>query len=278
MWRALLSRLSIPDLEVIEEAVLAHAAELHLRLRRMRDARGLQKAHGLAVDRSAHGVAYCFQHEGVPSIRIQLQWERRVLTAGGCGWLASGAFRAGDSETLLVYQGNALRCDARQAKVPVVRAIELPVVKLRRDRLRAAELEAELDHAVLRRNVVADDRLMSLHRWLAIRRRSVKAHLHALQRAFLNGKRRHHDGPSFAQLRLLEVIGEEQFLLLRDGLSWDGGKLRRIGGEGRGCDETGEREEADVHPILRSVCFGFSGAKVICVGTTMAQALPFKTR
>ncbi len=131
--------------------------------------------------------------------------------------------------------------------MPVVRAVELPVVKLRRDRLRAAELKAELDHAVLRWDVIADDRLMSLHRWLAIRCRSIKAHLHALQRAFLDGKSRHHDGPSFAQLRLLEVIGEEQFLFLRDGLSGNGGKLRRIGGEGGGGDETGEREEAEVH-------------------------------
>ena len=77
----------------------------------------------------------------------------------------------------------------------------------------------------------------------------IEAHLRALQRAVLEGIRRHHDGPAFvlAQLGALEVIGEEQFLLLRDRLGGNGWQLRRIGGEGGGGDKAGEREEAEVH-------------------------------
>jgi hypothetical protein len=47
------------------------------------------------------------------------------------------------------FAPSAFEFDARHAEVPVVRAVELPVVKLRRDGLRAAEFEAELDDAVL---------------------------------------------------------------------------------------------------------------------------------
>ncbi|MCB1228382.1 MAG: hypothetical protein KDK99_21425 [Verrucomicrobiales bacterium] len=56
-----------------------------------------------------------------------------------------------------------------------------------------------------------------------------------------------HNGPAlaFAQFGALEVIGEEPFLLLRDRLGGNSGKLRRIGGEGGGGDKAGEREEAE---------------------------------
>jgi hypothetical protein len=114
----------------------------------------------------------------------------------------------------LVHEGDLVCGDARHAEVPVVRAVELPVVKLRRDGLRAAGLQEELDHAVLRRGI--------------------EAPLRARQRAVPKGKRRHHDGPAFvlSQPGALEVIGEEQFLLLRDRLRGNGGQLRRIGGKG----------------------------------------------
>jgi hypothetical protein len=145
---------------------------------------------------------------------------------------------------------NACGCDARHAEMPLVRAVELPVVKLSRDGLRAAELEAELDDAVLRRDVVADDGLMPFHCGLAILRWGGVTHLRALQRAVLEGKRRHHDGPALvlAQLGALEVIGEEQFPLLRDRLGGNRGQLRRIGGEGGGGDEgDGSEKRAEVH-------------------------------
>lgn len=75
-------------------------------------------------------------------------------------------------------------------------------------------------------------------------RRGIEAHLRAHQGAVLEELRRHHDGPAFvlAQLGALEVIGEEQFLLLRDRLRGNRGQLRRIGGEGGGGDE-----EAEIH-------------------------------
>ena len=144
---------------------------------------------------------------------------------------------------------NVCGYDPRHAEVPVVRAVELPVVKLRRDGLRAAELEAELDDVVLGREVVADDGLVPFHRGLAIRRRGIEAHLRAFQRAVLEGIHRHHDGSAFvfAQLGAVEVIGEEQNLLLRDRLGGNRGQLRRIGGEGGGGDKAGKREEAEVH-------------------------------
>ena len=161
---------------------------------------------------------------------------------------------------LLVREDDPLRPDARHADVPVVRAGERPVVKLRRDRLRAPEPEPELDHAVLRRHVRPDHRLMPLHRRFAFRlrltlpiprrlhRRGIEPHLRPLQRALLDGKSRHHDLPSTPQLRLLEVIRKQQLLLLRNRLFGNGRKLRCIRGEcGGGSDEAGEGEEAGVH-------------------------------
>ena len=215
----------------------------------MGDAGGLEEGDGFAVDGGAHGVAHGFEHEGVPSLGIEAEGEGDVLPASGCRGFAGGAFGSGDGEAFLVHEGDLVRRDARHAEVPVVRAVELPVVELRRDGLRAAELEAELDQAVLCRDVVADDGLMSFHRRLAILLRGIEAHLRALQRAVLEGIRRHDDGPAFvlAQLGPLEVIGEEQFLLLRDRLGGNGRQLRRIGGEGGGGDKAGEREEAEVH-------------------------------
>ena len=53
--RLLPHRLRAPDLEIVKPAVIAHAAKLHLRLRRMGDAGGLQEGHGLAVDGGAQG-------------------------------------------------------------------------------------------------------------------------------------------------------------------------------------------------------------------------------
>ena len=46
----------VPDLEIVKEAILAHAAEFHLRLRRVSDAGGLHKGDGLAIDGGAHGI------------------------------------------------------------------------------------------------------------------------------------------------------------------------------------------------------------------------------
>lgn len=177
----------------------------------MGDAGGLEEGDGLAVDGGAHGVAHGFEHEGVPGLGIEAEGEGDVLAAFGCGWFAGGTFGAGDGEAFLVGEGDLVSGDARHAEVAVVGAVELPVVKLRRDGLRAAELEAELDDAVLRWDVVADDDLMPFHCGLAILRRGIEAHLRALQRAVLDGIRRHHDGPAFvlAQLGALEVIGEE---------------------------------------------------------------------
>lgn len=53
-----LSCFRIPDLEIIEEAVLTHAAKFHFRLRRVCNAWGLQKGHCFAIDRGPHRVAY----------------------------------------------------------------------------------------------------------------------------------------------------------------------------------------------------------------------------
>ncbi len=248
-WLLRSARFRAPDLEIVEEAVFAHAAELDLGLGRVGDAGGLREGDGFAVDGGAQGVVYGFEQEGVPDLGIEAEGEGDVLSVGGRGWFAGGAFGAGEGEAFLVHEGDLVCGDARRAEVPVVRAVELPVVNLRRDGLRAAELEAELDHAVLRPDVVADDGRMPFHRGLALLRRGIEAHLRALQRAVLVGIRRHHDGPAFvlAQLSALEVIGKEQFLLLRDRLRGNGGQLRRIGGEGGGGDEAGEREEAEVH-------------------------------
>lgn len=86
---------------------------------------------------------------------------------------------------------------------------------------------------------------MPFHYRLALLRRGVEAHLRALQRAVLEGKRRHHDGPALvlAQLGALEVIGEEPFfffairfiLLLFE--SDNGRPLRRIAGGGMAVDQ-----------------------------------------
>ena len=242
---------STPDLQIVEAAALAHAAEFDFGLGRVGDAGGLQEGDGLAVEGGAHRVAHGFEPEGVPGLGIEAEREGHILAAFRRGGLAGGAFGAGDSEAFLVHEDDLVGGNARHAEVPVVRAVELPVVKLRRDGLRAAELEAELDDAVLGRDVVADDGLMPFHRGLALLRRGIEAHLHALQRAVLEGIRRHHDGPALvlAQLGALEVIGEEQFLLLRDRVRGNGGQLRRIGGEGGGGDKAGEREEAEVHGV-----------------------------
>lgn len=56
------ARLRIPDLEIVEEAALTHAAELDLGLGRMCDAGGLEEGDGFAVDGGAHGVAHGFEH------------------------------------------------------------------------------------------------------------------------------------------------------------------------------------------------------------------------
>lgn len=242
-------RLRAPDFEVVEEAVFAHAAELDLRLRCVGDAGGLEEGHGLAVDGGAHRVAHGFEHEAVPGLGIEAEREAGVFAAFRGRGLAGGAFGAGHGQALLIHEGDLVRRDARHAEVPVVRAVELPVVKLRRHRLRAAQPEAELDHAVLCRDVIADHRLMPLHRRLALLRRRVKAHLRALQRTVLQGKRRHHDGPALvlAQLRPLKVIGKEHLLLLRRRLCGDGRQLRRISSEGGGGEKAGQGEEAEVH-------------------------------
>ena len=215
----------------------------------MGDAGGLEEGDGLAVDGGAHRVAHGFEHEAVPGLGIEAEGEGGVFAALRCRRLAGGAFGPGHGQALLIHQDDLVRRDARHAEVPVVRAVELPVVKLRRHGLRPAEPKAELDHAVLRRDVVADHRLMPLHRRLALLRRRVKAHLRALQRAVLQGKRRHHDGPALvlAQLRPLKVIGKEQLLLLRRRLCGNRGQLRRISSEGGGGEKAGQGEEAEVH-------------------------------
>jgi hypothetical protein len=89
-------------------------------------------------------------------------------------------------------------------------------------------------------------------RRLAILRRGIETHLRALQRAVLQEIRRHHDGPAFvlALLGALEVIGEEQFLLLRDRLGGNRGQLRRIGGEG-GC---GDKKDCSEKAELNILC------------------------
>ena len=128
----------------------------------------------------------------MPGLGIGAEGEGDILPAFRCRRFAGGTFGAGDGEAFLVHEGDLVRRDARHAEVPVVRAVELPVVNLRRDGLRAAELEAELDHAVLRPDVVADDGLMPFHRGLALLRRGIEAPL----RAVLQGIRWHHNGPS----------------------------------------------------------------------------------
>ena len=141
-----------------------------------------------------------------------------------------------------------LRPDARHADVPVVRAGERPVVKLRRDRLRAPEPEPDIDHAVLHRHVRSDHRLMPLHRRLCLcirrglHRRRIEPHLRPLQRALLDGKSRHHDGPRLPQIRPPEVVRKKQLLLLRNRPFGNRRQLRRIRGECGGGDEAGEDE------------------------------------
>lgn len=75
----------IPYLEVIEEAVFAHAAEFNLRLRRVDDACGLEVGDQLAVEGEAHGVAQGLQHERVRGLEIEAEGESRVVCAGGRG-------------------------------------------------------------------------------------------------------------------------------------------------------------------------------------------------
>jgi len=67
---------------------------------------GLEEGHGLAVDGGAHGVADGFEHEGVPGLGIEAEGEGDVLAAGGRGWLAGGAFGAGEGEAFLVHEGD----------------------------------------------------------------------------------------------------------------------------------------------------------------------------
>ena len=254
----LLHRVCIPNLEVVEKPILPHAAELHLRLRRVRDAGRLQIRDRFSIHRGPHRIAHRLQREGVPRVRIEAQREGDIAPSGWCWRLAGRARGPGHREPLLIREDDRFGRDARHAEVPVVRTVERPVVKLRRDRLRAPEPEPELDHAVLRRDVVADHRLMPLHRRLRLHiprrlhRRSIEPHLRPLQRALLDGIGRHHDGPSLPQLRPLEVIRKKQLLLLRNRLVGNGRKLRRICSEGR-CysDEAGEGEEAGVHGVMR---------------------------
>ena len=219
----------------------------------MRDAGRLQIRDRLSIHRGPHRVAHRLQREGVPVLRVELHRESNAAPAGWRRRLAGRARGTRHREALLVREDDRLRRDARHAEVPVVRTVERPVVKLRRDRLRAPEPEPELDHAVLRRDVVAYHRLMPLHRRLrfhiprGLHRRSIEPHLRPLQRALLDGKSRHHDLPSTPQLRLLEVIRKKQLLLLRNRLLGNRRKLRRIRGEGGGGDEAGEGEEVGVH-------------------------------
>src|SRR5205809_1072955 len=67
-----LRRLRVPDLDVVEEAVLAGDAELDLGLGRVADAGGLEVAGGLAVDRRAHFIADGLDDEGVPFAGLEL--------------------------------------------------------------------------------------------------------------------------------------------------------------------------------------------------------------
>ena len=70
-----LGRLGVPDLDVVEQAILALAAEFDPGLGGMRDAGGLEEAYGLAVQRGAHFVADCFNDGGVPLVRGNFRGE-----------------------------------------------------------------------------------------------------------------------------------------------------------------------------------------------------------
>src|SRR5256885_1678025 len=72
----------VVDLDVVEVAVLAGAAELYLRLGRVGDAGRLEEGDGLGVDGGAHRVADGFEDEGVPLARVF-----EAIGKGGAGAL-----------------------------------------------------------------------------------------------------------------------------------------------------------------------------------------------
>ena len=218
----------------------------------MRDARGFEERDGLAINRRPHRVAHRFQRELVPGLGGEIHGIRaappgeafRALLFFGRvgGHRLELVIRAAIA---LIGEDHALRRDAHHADVAVVRAGEIPVVKLRRHRRCTGKAELHFDHAVLRRHVRTDHRLMSLHRRLAIRRRRIKAHLRALQRPFLQRENGHDLSPSLAQLGALEVIGKKQLLLLRDRRRRDRGKVR--GKSGHGEEEERGEEVVAIH-------------------------------
>jgi len=77
----LLCRFRVPGLEIVEGAVFAQAAEFDFGLGRVGDAGGLEEGDGLAVDGGAHGVAYGFEHEGVPGLGIEKGLDGRRMKA-----------------------------------------------------------------------------------------------------------------------------------------------------------------------------------------------------
>ncbi len=79
----LLRRFGIPDLDIVEEAILAGDAELDLGFGGVADAGGLEEADGLAVDGDAHGVAAGLDGEGVPFMWLELDRETGRVDVGG---------------------------------------------------------------------------------------------------------------------------------------------------------------------------------------------------
>src|SRR5260221_7040933 len=84
------------------------------------------------------------------------------------------------------------------------------------------------------------------HGGLAVCRGNVLvAGLGPLERPVLEGERGDDLMPFLRDLGFLEVVGEEELLLLGDGLLRDGGLV--VGEDGRGDEEEGRERESQVH-------------------------------
>src|SRR5207248_11768654 len=74
----LLRGLGVPNLDVVEVAVLAADADFDLRLGGVADAGGLEIGDRLAVDRDPHRLADGLDDEGVPLLRLELDRKREA--------------------------------------------------------------------------------------------------------------------------------------------------------------------------------------------------------
>ncbi len=252
-----LGRFGVPDLDVVEEAVLAGDAEFDLGLGLVADAWGFEETGGLAVDGRAHFVADGLDDEGVPFASFKFDGKAGAVRGEQ---FADGVFVRGDV-FLQLDEGVALAAVAfvehhhlvephlGAAEVAVVGALEFAVVKLDINHRGTLELDADLDDAVLRGEVEAKDRGVGGDGGFAVGGGDVLvARLRAFERAVFDGKGRDDFVPDLGGLGALEVIGEKEFLLFGDGLGRDGGRVR---GKGGGGDEAGKGEVgADVHEGL----------------------------